>query len=93
MQELQLLHDKLDALLKKHATLQAENKRLKATIAEQQQAINSITDKATLLEQNMLAMQMAGAGTIGNGKEKVAMRRQLDNVINEIDKILNTLDD
>jgi hypothetical protein len=91
MQELQLLNDKLDLLLKKYAAVQAENKRLKATLSYQLQSIESLNDKLTSLEQNMITIQVGRA--IAGGTEKEGMRRQLDNIIGEIDKILNALND
>lgn len=91
MQELQVLNDKLDLLLKKYAALQAENKRLKATMAYQLQSIESLNDKLTSLEHDMLTIQVGRA--VVNSNEKEDMRKQLDNIIGEIDKILNALND
>jgi len=91
MQELQLLNDKLDLLLKKYAALQAENKRLKATMSYQLQSIESLNDKLTSLEQDMITIQVGRA--VSGSKEKEGMRKQLDNIIGEIDKILNALND
>lgn len=91
MQELQVLNDKLDLLLKKYAALQAENKRLKSTMAYQLQSIESLNDKLTSLEQDMLTIQVGRA--VVNSNEKDDMRKQLDNIIGEIDKILHALND
>lgn len=91
MQELQLLNTKLDLLLKKYAALQSENKRLKQTITQQTKSIEDLNSKLSELEQNMVAVQMGRS--LLNDEEKIKMRKQLDNVIGEIDKILNTLND
>jgi hypothetical protein len=91
MQELQLLNDKLDMLLKKYAVAEAENKRLRDTVSYQQHAIGLLNEKLAGIEHNMAAVQM-GKGVFDD-KEKEGMRKQLDNVIGEIDKILNTLND
>ena len=91
MQELQLLNTKLDLLLKKYAALQSENKRLKQTITQQTKSIENLNSKLSELEQNMVAVQMGRS--LLNDEEKIKMRKQLDNVIGEIDKILNTLND
>ena len=91
MQELQLLNDKLDMLLRKHAALQAENKQLKDTVSAQLQSIETLNTKLATLQENMVATGIDK--TLANDDDKNAMRKQLDNVIGEIDKILNTLND
>ena len=91
MQELQLLNDKLDVLLKKYITLQAENKRLKDTIDKQTDSIQGLTGKLSDLEQNMVAVQIGKS--VLSDEERIKMRKQLDSVIGEIDKILTTLND
>ncbi|MCD6063119.1 MAG: hypothetical protein K0R82_1030 [Flavipsychrobacter sp.] len=91
MQELQLLNDKLDALLKKYAALQAENTRLRETIARQLSSIESLNSNLAVLEQSVTATTISNS--TANDKEKEAMRKQLDNVIVEIDKILTSLND
>jgi uncharacterized coiled-coil protein SlyX len=91
MQELQLLNDKLDMLLKKYAAAQTENKRLKETVAEQTRTIEELNSKLSDLEQNLTAVQVSRSAVTGEEKNK--MKLQLDNVIGEIDKILTTLDD
>ena len=91
MQELQLLNDKLDVLFKKYITLQAENKRLKDTIDKQTESIQGLTGKLSDLEQNMVAVQIGNS--VLSDEERIKMRKQLDSVIGEIDKILTTLND
>ena len=91
MQELQVLNDKLGVLLKKYTVLLAENERLKATISHQQKSIESLNTNLASLEQSMTASQLGNS--LSDDKEKATMRKQLDNVISEIDKILTTLND
>ena len=91
MQALDLLTNKLDMLLKKYAALEAENKRLKATIATQDKSVELLSKKLASLEQGMVSVRLGD--TIMDEEEKDNMRRQLDHVIGEIDKILNTLND
>jgi len=91
MQELQLLSERLDLLLKRYATLQAENKKLKQTIAGQTQNIATLNVKLSALEQQLVAVQIGKS--IPDEQERGKMRRQLDTVIGEIDKILATLND
>ena len=91
MEQIQLLNDKLDVLLKKYTSLQAENKRLKETVDHQLQALAQLHGKLGNAEQNLANLQMGQ--TVSSSDERQDMRKQLDNVIKEIDKILNTLDD
>lgn len=91
MQALDQLNKKLDQLLKKYAALEAENKRLKKTIAAQNVSLDDFGRKLTSLEKDLVSVHIGG--TAGNEEEKENMRRQLDSVIAEIDKILNTLND
>jgi uncharacterized coiled-coil DUF342 family protein len=91
MQELQLLNDKLDMLLRKYAALQAENNQLKETVGTQLRSIETLNTKLASLEENMVATGIDK--TLASSDDKTAMRKQLDNVIGEIDKILNTLND
>jgi len=91
MQELQLLNEKLDLLWKKYTALQAENARLKDTVSKQLKSIEGLNSKLSSLEENIGSAQI-GKAVISND-EKNGVRKQIDNVIGEIDKILNTLND
>jgi len=91
MQAIDQLNKKLDSLLKKYAALESENKRLKDTIANQIKATEKLNKKLASMERNMVSVNL---GTeVVDEDEKENMRKQLDNVIGEIDKILNTLND
>lgn len=91
MQALDILTGKLDLLLKKYAELQAENKRLTKTIGEQLRSIEQLNSKFQSLEENMVAIQL-GKNFLDNN-DKLAMTKQIDTVVGEIDKILATLND
>jgi len=91
MQALDTLNTKLDMLLKKYAALEAENKRLKTTIAAQDKSVELLSKKLASLEQGMVSVHLGK--TELDDEEKDNMRRQLDTVIAEIDKILQTLND
>ena len=91
MQALDNLNKKLDILLKKHAALEAENNRLRDTIAAQNKSAELLTKKLSSLEQGMVSVHL-GRKT-DNDEEQENMRKQLDTVIGEIDKILNALND
>jgi vacuolar-type H+-ATPase subunit D/Vma8 len=91
MQALDTLNKKLDTLLRKFTALESENKRLKETVAKQIKTEEKLTKKLASLEQGMVSVHLGNAVTSDDEKEH--MREQLDNVIAEIDKILNTLND
>jgi len=91
MQELELLNNKLDTLLQKYTALQAENKRLKGSLAQQTRSMEELNGKLAGLEQNMAATHI-GKDML-KGEDKEAVKKQLDTVIGEIDKILATLND
>jgi chromosome segregation ATPase len=91
MQALDQLNTKVDMLLKKYAALEAENKRLKATIATHEKTVEILGKKLASLENGMVSVRLGQTDI--DEEEKENMRRQLDNVIAEIDKILNTLND
>jgi hypothetical protein len=91
MQALDELNRKLNTLIKKHTALEAENKRLKDTIARQAVAEDKLKKQLASLEQNMVSVNLGG--TVSDVEEKDNMRRQLDGLIAEIDGLLNTLND
>ena len=91
MQALDELNKKLTKLIKRHTTLEAENKRLRETIARQQSTEADLKQRIASLEQGMVSVNLDK--TIGSVEERDNMRRQLDVLISEIDGILNTLHD
>ncbi|MBL7692769.1 MAG: hypothetical protein JNM41_14345 [Flavipsychrobacter sp.] len=91
MQALDELNKKLTKLIKRHTTLEAENKRLRETIARQQSTEADLKQRIASLEQGMVSVNLDK--TIGSAEERDNMRRQLDVLISEIDGILNTLND
>ena len=91
MLALDTLGKKLDELLKKTAALEIENKRLKASVSAGERSVKELTKKLASLENDMVSVSLGSAVTGDDAKEN--MREQLDNVIDEIDKILNTLND
>ncbi len=91
MEALDLLSKKLDLLLKKYAATESENKRLRETVAAQTRSLDDLGRKLSSLEKDMVSVHIGS--TRENGEDNENMRRQLDSVIAEIDKILNTLND
>lgn len=91
MESLSLLNEKLDVLLKKYTLLQAENNRLQITVADQKKQIDTLSGKLTMLEENLMASQMSSS--VLNDNDKEVVKKQLDTVLGEIDKLLTTLND
>lgn len=91
MQALDELNSKLNQLLRKHASLETENKRLKDTVAKQIATEAQLKKRITALEQDMVSVNLNDA--VRDESEKENMRKQLDGLIAEIDGLLNTLND
>ncbi len=91
MQELQKLSEKLDLLLKKYGELQSENDRLKKTITEQLKSIETLNGKVGSLEGRIASVGLGQSVLSVN--DKMAVTKEIDAVISEIDKILVSLND
>lgn len=91
MQEIQVLHERLDLLLKKYNHIQRENERLKQTISRQLKDMDVLNARLAALEENMLAKHLAANNQ--TPEQNRQMRKQIDTVIAEIDKILQDLHD
>jgi vacuolar-type H+-ATPase subunit D/Vma8 len=91
MDAMDLLNEKLDQLIKKYTATVADNKRLRATIDGQNKVIRSLNKKVSALEGSVATVRLNDA--VSTNEEKEDMRKQLDAVIGEIDKILVALND
>ncbi len=91
MEALDRLNNKVTLLLKKYAALETENKRLRKAVATHEKETAELKKKLDSLEQGMVSVHLGSS--VAGDEEKDNMRAQLDNVIAEIDKILNTLND
>ncbi|MBS1781687.1 MAG: hypothetical protein JSS78_01340 [Bacteroidetes bacterium] len=91
MNELAILNDKLDALLKLYASQKGEIAKLKEQLNDAHQLQTQLKQQLQEAEQNMLAMNLNKH--LLNQEEKEKMRGQLDQVMREIDKILVSLHD
>jgi hypothetical protein len=91
MQELEILNGKIDKLLKKHADVKSDNERLKEMVSEQAKQIESLATQLAQHEQQVMAAGINSS--VQDDKERDAMRKQLDTVLADIDKILATLND
>lgn len=91
MQELELLQQKLDALIRRFSALQAENERLEKS---RQQLSGVITGQQQKLEQleTLLRSQSVALGAADmTGAQKEQLRQHLEQLIGEIDKNIEML--
>lgn len=91
MEELTLLHTKLDKLLKKYANLKEENKNLQEKVYAQNNKLRTLNKKLSDLEGQLTTTNTAEVLTSKDGK--TAVRKQLDVLIGDIDKLLASLHD
>lgn len=91
MQEFTLLHSKLEKLLKKYTALQAENEGLLETLRQQNESLSVLNKKVADLEDELATAKTADVIT-GND-DKAAVRKQLNSLIGDIDKLLSSLND
>ena len=90
MEHLALLGSKLDKLLKSYNTVMADNERLRATIEGQNKVIQRLTKKVQDMEASGMGIQPL---IVVQEDEKAQVQQQLDELIQEIDQILITLND
>lgn len=91
MHELTTLHTKLDKLLKKYTALQAEKEALQQTLHAQNEKVDLLNKKLAVLEEEV---NLAKTGDAISGKDdKSAVRKQLNALIGDIDKLLASLND
>lgn len=91
MQALDELNSKINLLLKKHAALEAENKRLRDAVSRHEKSEAKLNKQLAKLEKDMVSVNLKTA--INDDEDRQNMRRQLDVAITEIDRILTTLND
>lgn len=90
MEHLALLGNKLDKLLKSYNAVVADNERLRATIEGQNKVIQRLTKKVQDMEASGMGIQPL---IVVKEDEKAQVQQQLDELIEEIDQILITLND
>lgn len=91
MEALEELGKKVQILIKKYGLLQTENDGLQQTIARQSAQISALTQQLDVTKAQLLAVEVARV--LPDAVEKEQVRKQLDNVIHEIDKVLTNLND
>lgn len=91
MQELELLQQKLDALLKRFAALQAENERLEKGRQQLSGVIAAQQDKLSILETALKSRSVALSALDMTEEQKANFKQHLEQLIGEIDKNIEML--
>lgn len=89
MQEFEYLHQKVQQLLKKYQELKKENRQLKTTLAKQTQELAALNTQFDGLEQQVAAQQLGNHVLTEDDKQQI--KKQITQVIGEIDKLLLSL--
>lgn len=89
MSALQLLSQKVHQLIRAYTTLQEENENLRQELKALQEAHQLLLKKNQTLEE-LQATELLGAQALSE-EEKIKLRRYIDSVVDEIDKILTSL--
>jgi vacuolar-type H+-ATPase subunit D/Vma8 len=91
MQELELLQQKLDALLKRFTALQAENERLEKGRQQLSGVIAEQQDKLTALENALKSRSVALSASDMTEDQRAHFKQHLEQLIGEIDKNIEML--
>jgi len=90
-QQLKRIQDKLQQLLKQHATLQKENLNLKEELEAAQQKI-SVQQKNTDEFKQQISVMKLNAGEM-NETDKKEFEKRINNYLKEIDRCITLLGD
>ena len=91
MEGMDLLRDRVAALLKRYSAVLRERDDLKKALNLMQSENEDIREKLSQAEERLLAIQIGKA--IPDEATRAQSRKKLDAVIGEIDKILTTIND
>lgn len=91
MQELELLQQKLEHLLKRFVALQAEQTRLQQTVSKQTEIIADQKERIVQLEKEIQLKSVVISASGSDGQEKEKLKKHLDKVIREIEKNIEML--
>lgn len=91
MQELELLQQKLEQLLKRFVALQADQARLQQTVSRQTEIITDQKERILQLEKEIQLKSIVISASGTDGQEKEKLKKHLDNVIREIEKNIEML--
>ncbi|MBO9660937.1 MAG: hypothetical protein J7527_19095 [Chitinophagaceae bacterium] len=88
-EQIKRIHEKLQQLLKQHASLQKENQQLRSELENAQKQVSHYQDTAESLKQQVSILQL------GNGEmsesDKKEFEKKLNTYIKEIDRCIAML--
>lgn len=91
MENLAILRERVDALLKRYAAVGQERDAIKKELAALKERYAELDAQLQQAESHLLAVQIGKV--MPDEQSRAQSRRKLDAVIGEIDKILTTLND
>ncbi len=91
MKGLDILKERVDALLKSYAALLRERNALRKELKGKEQEQQELAERLRIAEEELLALQIGKA--IPDTAARTRNRKKLDAVIGQIDKILTSLND
>jgi chromosome segregation ATPase len=91
MERLDLLQEKVEALMQQYARLKTELSVKEKVLQAKEEEVRQLKMQLTKAEERLLALEIGQA--IPDAESRAATRQQLDTVIGEIDKILVSLHD
>ena len=91
MDGIEILQDRVSALLKRFSAVMRERDGLKKELEELRAENDDLRSRLNRAEEHTLALQIGKS--MPDESAKAQARKQLDAVIGEIDKILTTLND
>lgn len=91
MERLNVLRDKVEALLRSYSGLKAELEVKDKVLQEKEEELAMLRDQLKKAEERLLALEIGKA--VPDAESRTVGRKQLDAVIGEIDKILMLLHD
>jgi hypothetical protein len=91
MERLDLLRQRVEALLRQYAAQRAELESREKALKAKEEEVELLQTQLAKAEERLLALEIGQA--IPDAESRAASRKQLDAVISEIDKILMVLHD
>jgi hypothetical protein len=88
-EQIKRIYDKLQLLLKQHASLQKENQLLKEELGSAQKQVGHYQETAETLKQQVSILQL-GNGNMSDGDKK-EFEKKLNTYIKEIDRCIAML--
>ncbi len=91
MQEIELLQQKLNQLIKQYIALQADHKSLSKQLSQQQGQLQEQAQQIALLEQKLKFTSVAQSAGVVAEEQKEQLKAQLSHLIQEIDRNIELL--